>query len=159
MSFKSVGLAFVIISASLMTGLGVLRATEPAVGQDEPFLKILEGSYDVSCKNVEALRGYYLEDAEIINNGRQVSLDDTIKELTQSLSSIESLECSYEPTVRARRIGKDLAYLVVREVIRLSSREAGEQQIDQLCTYVFLKTEVGWKIAHDHCSSVPGLSI
>lgn len=159
MSFKSIGLAFVILSASLMIGLGALRATEPEDSRDQPYLKILKGSYDVSCKNVEALRGYYLEDAEIINNGRQVSLDDTIQELKQSLSSLKSLKCTYEPTVRARRIGKDLAYLVVREIIRLSSEEAGEQQIDQLCTYIFLKTEVGWKIAHDHCSSVPGLSV
>jgi ketosteroid isomerase-like protein len=158
-SFKSVGMVGTVLAVLFLVGLGALRATEPAVGQDEPFLKILEGSYDVSCKNVEALRGYYLEDAEIINNGRQVTLEDTIKELKQSLSSLKSLECSYEPTVRARRISKDMAYLVVREIIRLSSEEAGEQQIDQLCTYVFMKTEVGWKISHDHCSSVPGLSI
>lgn len=127
--------------------------------KDEPFLKILRMAYQVSCRDVESLKDYYFQDAEIIHNGRQVTLDETIKELEQSLSSMTELNCHYQPKVRASRHGEKMTYLVVRETIRFSAHEMDSVLLQQICTYVFLKQQSDWKISHDHCSSVPGMTV
>ena len=145
---------------SLMVGQDALTSTKPGTQKDESaFLKVLVGAYYVSCFDVESLRDYYLKDAEIINNGRQVTLDDTIKELKESISTLSDLKCSYKPKIRSSRIEKKIAYIVVRETIELSAQEIGEQRIQQLCTYIFSKKRSKWKIAHDHCSSIPGMAV
>ena len=126
---------------------------------DKPFLKILNSAYQVSCQDVEALRNFYFKDAEIIHNGRQITLEETIKELEKSVSSMKDLSCHYQPKVRARRHGKKMTYLVVRETIRLSAPEMDEILVQQICTYIFRKNGSDWKITHDHCSSVPGLAV
>jgi ketosteroid isomerase-like protein len=134
-------------------------ALQPIADDDKVFLTILNKAYQASCNDIESLRDYYLSDAEIINDGRQMTLDEIIKELKQSTASLTGLVCIYEPKVRASRKTAQFAYIVVRETIRLSAHEMEEQEIQQLCTYVFSKKESGWKIVHDHCSSVPGLMV
>ncbi len=127
-----------------------------AAEKEEPFLKVLEGAYEVSCGNVDRLVDYYLEDAEIIHDGRQTTLRETITELKRSLGTMKDLQCVYQPKVRGIRIGGEIAYLVVRETLRMSSESMGEQAFQQVCTYVFLKVGSKWMIGHDHCSTIPG---
>ncbi|MBI3609566.1 MAG: nuclear transport factor 2 family protein [Nitrospirae bacterium] len=143
----------------LIFGPDPLRAAEKSAEKEEVFLKVLDAAYQVSCNDADRLRDYYLANAEIISDGLQSTLDETIKELKQSMNPLPGLTCSYQPKVRASRIGPEMAYLVVRESIRLSVHEKGEQRIEQLCTYVFLKDGSRWKIAHDHCSMVQGETV
>ena len=159
MLFRKVVSGILMVVLSIVGGQNVLNAVVPVSKEEETFLEILSAAYRVSCREAESLRKYYLEDAEIINNGRQVTLDETIKELKQSFSSLTGLTCNYEPKVRARRFGRELAYIVVRESIHLSAHEMGEQDIQQICTYIFVRRTDDWKIAHDHCSSIPGLMV
>lgn len=157
---KILQIAIVAAIAALLIGQNGVRASEETAGKDEAaFIDILNGAYRVSCDDVSLLRKYYLEDAEIINNGRQVTLDETINELQDSISAVKNLQCSYQPKLRSMRIDKTLAYVVVRETISLSAPEFGDQKIEQLCTYIFLKKDKIWMIAHDHCSSVPGMAV
>lgn len=145
---------FVLLS---LFAIGRPQAAEEAPnGSQEAFLKILDSAYEASCGEVDRLRKYYLADAEIINDGRQVSLDETIKELKQSMVSLQGLTCAYEPRVRSTRVAGEIAYLVIRETIRLAAAEMTEQRIQQVCTYVFTRKDSRWWIAHDHCSSVQG---
>lgn len=146
-----VGLTMLLLFAS-----GRPQAAEAPNDSREAFLKILDSAYEASCGEVDRLRKYYLADAEIINDGRQVTLDETIKELKQSMVSLQGLTCGYEPRVRSTRVSGDLAYVVVRETIRLAAQEMAEQRIQQVCTYVFSRKDAQWWIAHDHCSSVQG---
>ena len=159
MLFKKVGWRILIFLLPLWVSHTPLHALQPVADENKVFLTILNNAYQASCNNIELLRRYYLSDAEIINDGRQLTLDEIIKELKQSTASLTGLICTYEPKVRASRKTAQLAYIVVRETIRLSAHEMEEQEIQQLCTYVFSKTESGWKISHDHCSSVPGLTV
>ena len=149
----------IVVAGILLAGQAMLRAGESSGKEAEAFRNILEGAYRVSCGEFESLRDYYVEEAEIINNGLQMTLDETVDELRGSLSSVMGLSCSYSPKIRVHHVSGDLAYAVVRESIRLTASEIGERQIEQLCTYIFSRSKKGWKIAHDHCSSVPGLSV
>lgn len=133
-----------------------IRAEEK---KDEPFLKILHMAYQVSCQDAESLKDYYFQDAEIIHDGRQMTLNETIQELERTVSSVTELSCHYQPKIRASRHGKKMAYLVVRETIRFTAHEMDSVLLQQICTYVFLKKQSNWKISHDHCSSISGMSI
>lgn len=142
----------VIVTACGFGARGVIHAASV----EEELVAILNGSYEVSCRDVDQLRQFYSEDAEIVHDGRQRTLDETIKELKQSTESLNGLTCKYEPKVRVQRILDQVAYLVVRETIRMTAQEMEEQRLEQVCTYVFVKQGTMWKIAHDHCSSVRG---
>jgi ketosteroid isomerase-like protein len=136
-----------------------LQAAEPPAEKDKPFVEILEGAYRVSCDNVDRLRDYYRSDAQIIHDGRQTTLDETIKEIKESIRPLENLRCTYQPRVRASRITAEIAYLIVRETIHLSAGTTEPQEIEQICSYIFMKDGSRWKIAVDHCSTVPGETI
>ena len=131
-------------------------AKEKAGDSDNKFVNILKTVYQISCGDTELLRDYYLPEADIIHDGRQVSLDDTIDELRRMKDSAGDLNCAYKPRVRKHRVDHETAYLFVRESIKISSHSMGEQRFEQLCTYIFHYEDFRWKIALDHCSTVPG---
>jgi len=154
-----IGRTILTLSISLAAGEGTLRAAEPLADKDKPFVEILEGAYRVSCNNVDRLSDYYRSDAQIIHDGRQTTLDETIKEIKESIRPLENLRCTYQPRVRTSRISGDMAYLIVRETIHLSAGTTEPQEIEQICSYVFMKDGSRWKIAVDHCTTVPGETI
>ena len=158
MLIKKAGFGIIVSLLLFMIGQNVLQAIQLTTEKEEVFLKILDAAYQASCSNVELLRDYYLSDAEIIHDGRQLTLDEIIKELKQSISSSSGLTCIYKPMVRASRTDDRFAYLVIRETLILDAPEMGRREIQQLCTYVFSRAGSGWRIAHDHCSSIPGLA-
>lgn len=157
MLIKKAGLGILVSLLFSMVGQNDLHAIRLSAEKEDIFLKILAAAYQASCSNAELLHDYYLSDAEIIHDGRQLTLDETIKELKQSIAPLSGLTCVYQPKVRASRIDERLAYLVVRETLILEAHETGKKEIQQICTYVFLRTGSRWMIAHDHCSSIPGL--
>ena len=155
--FSKIALRMLIPVLCLMPASNLPQAAESTMETEAALLNILQAAYEASCKDADRVRDYYLADAEIINDGRLTTLDETINELKRSLGSLKDLTCSYRPKVRTSRIGDSISYLVVRETIRLSAHGTGEQRMEQVCTYVFLKKDGSrWKIAVDHCSSVPG---
>ena len=151
--------AMMIFLLSVWLGQASLPAVQPEADQDKVFLGILRDAYRASCGDIESLRHYYISNAEIISDGRQLTVNDIIRELKQSMASLTGLACRYEPKLRVSRVTDQLAYIVIRETIKLSAHEMGEREIQQICTYVFVKEESTWKIAHDHCSSVLGLDV
>jgi len=154
-----IGEGILILMACWMMGEGALQAAESNTEKDAPFVKILEGAYQASCDDVDRLHDYYRADAQIIHDGRLTTLDETIKEIKESIRPLQGLHCSYQPRVRSSRVGGEMAYVIVHESIRLSAGTVEPQQIEQICNYVFLKEGSQWKIAVDHCSSIPGEAV
>ncbi|HTN44679.1 MAG TPA: nuclear transport factor 2 family protein [Nitrospiria bacterium] len=149
----------ILMACWIIGGGGPLQAAESNAEKDTAFVKILEGAYQASCDDVDRLHDYYRSDAQIIHDGRVTTLDETIKEIKESIRPLQNLHCSYQPRVRGSRISGDMGYLVVHESIRLSAGSVEPQQIEQICNYVFLKEGSQWKIAVDHCSTIPGESV
>jgi len=156
---SKIGQRVLILVACWMMGEGALQAADSNAEKDAAFVKILEGAYQASCDDVDRLHDYYRSDAQIIHDGRVTTLDETIKEIKESIRPLQNLHCSYQPRVRSSRISGDMGYLVVHESIRLSAGTVEPQQIEQICNYVFLKEGSQWKIAVDHCSTIPGEAV
>jgi ketosteroid isomerase-like protein len=154
-----IGQMILILMVCLTVGKSALQAADSTAEKDKPFVEILEGAYRVSCDNVDRLSDYYRSDAQIIHDGRQTTLDETIKEIKESIRPLENLRCTYQPRVRASRISGDMAYLIVRETIHLSAGATEPQEIEQICSYIFMKDGSRWKIVVDHCSTIPGETV
>ncbi|HUK55728.1 MAG TPA: nuclear transport factor 2 family protein [Nitrospiria bacterium] len=159
MPYSNIGRWIVCIALCIPLGESPLRAADPDASKDAAFVKILEGAYQASCDNVDRLHDYYRADAQIIHDGRLTTLDETIKEIKESIQPLQDLHCSYQPRVRGSRISGDMAYLVVHESIRLKAGSVEPEEIEQICNYVFLKEGSQWKIAVDHCSTIPGEAV
>jgi len=153
------GLAVLILMVCVTVGAGLLQAADSTAEKDKPFVEVLEGAYRVSCDDVDRLRDYYRSDAQIVHDGRLTTLDETIKEIKESLQPLKNLRCTYQPRVRASRISGEMAYLLVRETIRLKAGELEPQEIEQICSYIFMKDGSRWKIILDHCTTVPGETV
>lgn len=153
------GRAVLISMLCLTLESGALAATESTAEKDKPFVEILEGAYRVSCDDVDRLRDYYRSDAQIVHDGRQTTLDETIKEIKESIQPLQNLRCTYQPRVRASRISGDMAYLLVRETIHLKAGDLEPQEMEQICSYIFIKDGSRWKIILDHCTTVPGETV
>ena len=143
----------------LLLGERPLAAVEQPAEKDGLFVKILEGAYQASCDDVDRLRDFYRSDAQIIHDGRQTTLDETIKEIKESIRPLQNLHCTYQPRVKTSRISAEIAYLIVRETIRLSAGAREPQEVEQICSYIFMKNGSRWKIVLDHCSTVPGETV
>ncbi|MBI3597494.1 MAG: nuclear transport factor 2 family protein [Nitrospirae bacterium] len=157
--YSKIGRWILFIALCILIGESPLRAAESDAPKDATFVKILEGAYHASCDDVDRLRDYYRADAQIIHDGRLTTLNETIKEIKESIRPLQGLHCSYQPRVRGTRISGEMAYLIVHESIRLSAGAVEPQQIEQICNYVFLKEGSQWKIAVDHCSTIPGEAV
>ena len=151
-----IAMTFLILGVILFPTTYSPGAGEKTKNPDRVFVDILKAAYRVSCDDVERLRDYYLPEADIVHDGRQTSLDETIDELRRAMDSSGDLSCAYTPRVRTQRVENKLAYLLVRESLRISSPSMGDQRIEQLCTYIFLNGNSRWKIALDHCSTIRG---
>jgi len=154
-----IGQTILILMVCLTVGKGASQGAESKTENEKTFVEILEGAYKVSCNDVDRLRDFYRSDAQIVHDGRQTTLDVTIQEIKESIRPLENLRCAYQPRVRTSRVGGEMAYLIVRETIFLSSGTTEPQEIEQICSYIFMKDGSRWKIVVDHCSSVPGETI
>jgi ketosteroid isomerase-like protein len=143
----------------IMIAEGALQAAEPSMGNEKPFVEVLEKAYQASCNDADRLHDYYRSDAQIIHDGRQTTLDETIKEIKESTRPLQNLRCAYHPRVRTTRISGEMAYVVVRETLRLTANAMEPQDIEQICSYIFMKDGSAWKIILDHCSTVPGETV
>ncbi len=126
---------------------------------EETFTKILALSYKASCDDADDLRKYYLPEAEIIHDGRQTTLSETIEEVKRSLGGITGLACGYTPRVQGSYIEEEFAFLTLAETIHIEAEDLNAIEIRQLCTYIFLKKNGKWMITHDHCSEVEGQTV
>lgn len=150
---------FIIRSAPALVITWNLVIPGAMAENEETFVKILEKSYKASCEDVEGLRDYYLPEAEIIHNGRQKTLSETIDQLSTTLGGMKGLACGYKPRVQGSYITEDFAFMTLRETVQLKADEIQDIEIQQICTYIFLKKKGKWMITHDHCSEIEGQTV
>jgi ketosteroid isomerase-like protein len=156
---SNMGRKILIVMVAMIGAGGALQAADSSMGDEKPFVAILEKAYQASCSDVDRLHNYYRSDAQIIHDGRQTTLDETIKEIKESIRPLQDLRCTYHPRVRTTRVNGEMAYVVVRETLRLTAKAMEPQEVEQICSYIFMKDGSTWKIILDHCSTVPGETV
>jgi ketosteroid isomerase-like protein len=111
------------------------------------------------CQTPKKLMGYYAKDMVIISDDKRVLPEHRIKDYEVMIAELQGMKCRNKRTVLSGNVGKNLGFLLVDELISVTSKHSTDERQHSVCTYVFTKDGGQWKIKQEHCSSLPDYSI
>ncbi|CAI2719303.1 nuclear transport factor 2 family protein [Nitrospina watsonii] len=111
------------------------------------------------CTQPRQMFNFYSPDMVIINDDKRVLPEIRIKNYEVMISEFQGLKCEQNRTVLSGNIGDQVGFLLVDELISVTSRLSTDERQHSVCTYVFAKNSGQWKITHEHCSSLPDYTI
>jgi ketosteroid isomerase-like protein len=147
-----------------MTALAVLMsltlAPNPSLAGDTDALTDLLKQIDKQvCQSPKKLMDYYAKDMVIMSDDKRVLPEHRIKDYEVMIAELQGMKCKNTRTILSGHAGKDLGFLLVDEMISVSSTHSTDERQHSVCTYVFIKNNRQWKIKQEHCSSLPDYSI
>ena len=147
-----------------LTALAVLAslaftANPSLAGEMDALTNILKQVDKQVCQSPKKLMNYYAKDMVIIADDKRVLPEHRIKDYEAMIAELQDMKCNNKRTVLAGNIGKNMGFLLVDELISVSSRASTDERQHSVCTYVFNKDGSQWKIKQEHCSSLPDYSI
>ena len=148
----------ILTALALLMSLALLPNLSLA-GETDALLDILKKVDQQVCQSPKNLVGYYAKDTVIIADDKRVLPEHRIKNYEVMIAELQGMKCKNERTILAGHAGENTGYLLVDELISVSSRHSTDERQHSVCTYVFTKDGRQWKIKHEHCSSLPDYSI
>jgi len=147
-----------------MTALAILMsltlAPNPSLaGDTDALIAILKQVDKQVCQSPKKLTDYYAKDMVIISDDKRVLPEHRIKDYEVMIAELQGMKCNNTRTVLSGTIGKNLGFLLVDELISVTSKHSTDERQHSVCTYVFTKDGRQWKIKQEHCSSLPDYSI
>lgn len=147
-----------------MTALAILMsltlAPNPSLaGDTDALIAILKQVDKQVCQSPKKLMDYYAKDMLIISDDKRVLPEHRIKDYEVMIAELQGMKCNNTRTVLSGNIGENLGFLLVDELISVSSKHSTDERQHSVCTYVFTKDGRQWKIKQEHCSSLPDYSI
>jgi hypothetical protein len=128
-------------------------------GETDALVDLLKQVDKQVCQSPKKLMGYYAKDMVIIADDKRILPEHRIKDYEVMIAELQEMKCKNKRTVLASNAGKNLGYLLVDELISVSSKHSTDERQHSVCTYVFVKNGGQWKIKQEHCSSLPDYSI
>ena len=147
-----------------MTALAVLMsltlAPNPSLaGETDALVDLLKQVDKHICQSPKKLMGYYAKDMVIISDDKRILPEQRIKDYEVMIAELQGMKCNNQRTVLSGNVGKNLGYLLVDELISVSSIHSTDDRQHSICTYVFTKKSSQWQIKQEHCSSLPDYTI
>jgi ketosteroid isomerase-like protein len=150
--------------AKILTALVLLMslalAPNPSMaGEMDALTDLLKQVDKQVCQSPKKLMDYYSKDMVIISDDKRVLPEHRIKDYEVMIAELQGMKCMNKRTVLSGNVGKNLGFLLVDELISVSSKHSTDERQHSVCTYVFTKDSSQWKIKQEHCSSLPDYSI
>lgn len=135
-------------------------APNPSLADETDALTDLLKQVDKQvCQSPKKLTSYYAKDVVIIADDKRILPEHRIKDYEVMIAELQGMKCKNTRTVLASNVGETLGYLLVDELISVTSTASTDERQHSICTYVFSKNGGRWKIKQEHCSSLPDYSI
>ena len=83
------------------------------------ILKKIDG---VACSQPEKLAQFYSKDLVIMVDDKRALLENRIKDFQQMMTDFRDMQCQVQRQVLTGKVGKDVSYLLVDEVISITSK-------------------------------------
>lgn len=128
-------------------------------GETDALTELLKQVDAQVCQSPKKIMNYYSNDTVIIADDKRVLPEHRIKDYEVMIAQLQGMKCNNKRTVLAGNVGKTIAYLLVDELISVSSTASTDDRQHSICTYVFTRNGGSWKIKQEHCSSLPDYSI
>lgn len=137
-----------------------LITTGNAFGADTDVLaNVLKKIDQNTCKSPHENMNYYASGMVIISDDKRVLPKNRIKDYEGMIAQLGDMKCNTDRKVLAGNVGDKVGYLLVDEMISVSSRLSTDERQHSVCTYAFIKQGSNWKVKQEHCSSLPDYSI
>lgn len=124
------------------------------------FTDILKKTDSLACTQPKKLPGFYGQGLVIMEDDKRALLANRIKDYRHMMSDFRDIECRVQRQVLTGYIGNKVGYVLADEISSITSKsnDTDERQ-HSVCSYSFIKEGSNWKIALEHCSSLPDYSI
>jgi len=148
-------------TASLLLTWGVLIAIPqtPLAAETDALSKLLQKVDGLVCSSPKKITAHYTSDMVIISDDRRVLPEHRIQDYEAMIAQLQDMKCETKRTILTGNAGDKIGYLLVDELISVSSRLSTDERQHSVCTYAFTKQRGTWKINHEHCSSLPDYTI
>lgn len=144
----------------LVAGIFWIVAAGQAFAADTDALtNVLKKMDQMVCNKPRQIFDFYSPDMVIINDDKRILPENRIKDYEIMISELQGLKCEQNRTVLAGNVGDKVGFLLVDELISVTSRLSTDERQHSVCTYVFSKNSGQWKVSHEHCSSLPDYTI
>ena len=148
-------------TASVLLTWGVLIAIPqtPLAAETDALSKLLQKVDRLVCSSPKKITAHYTSDMVIISDDRRVLPEHRIQDYEAMIAQLQDMKCETKRTILTGNAGDKIGYLLVDELISVSSRLSTDERQHSVCTYAFTKQRGTWKIKHEHCSSLPDYTI
>ena len=143
----------VLVFSLVFSGQVLAAETDGLAG----ILKKLDA---LTCTQPEKLPQFYAKDLVIMVDDKRALLENRVKDYQQMMSDFRDMKCEVQRQVLSGKVGKEVSYVLADEIISITSKsnDTDERQ-HSVCSYMFTRDGSQWKIALEHCSSLPDYSI
>ncbi len=147
-----------VTAFAVLAGLA-LSPNSSLAGDTDVLADILKQVDKQVCQSPKKIMDYYAKDMVIITDDKRVLPENRIKDYEVMIAELQGMKCINKHIVLSGIVGKNVGYLLVDELISVSSRLSTDERQHSVCTYAFTRDGGQWKIKHEHCSSLPDYSI
>lgn len=133
---------------------------KPANAADtDVFTNILESMDQTICSSPKKLLPFYKKNAVLMSDETRINLQEQIEDYERMIAEFEEMKCSTTRTTLGGKVGEKVGYLIVDEIVNVSSRLSADDRQHSFCNYVFEKEGKRWKVALQQCASLPDYTI
>lgn len=144
----------IIFTLGLLIPVSSLHA-----GETDALSDLLKKVDDLVCTSPKKINEFYSGKTVIMSDDKRILLENRVSDYEMMIAELEEMKCKITRTVLAGNVGDKVGFLLADETISVSSRASTDERQHSVCTYGFAKENNSWKIAHEHCSSLPDYTI
>ncbi len=152
----------------ILTLLVIFMTQVPALAEPtdlaktKAFSEILLKVDKLVCNEPEKIIDFYLPEKNLVLlvDDKRSLLKNRIAGYRAMMSEFRGLKCNSQRKVLSGKVGKEVGYLLADEISSIvSDNTDNEERQHSVCSYVFSMEDNGWRIALEHCSTLPDYSI
>lgn len=147
------------VLAILILLLATVGARDVLAADTDALVNILKKVDAQVCISPTKIKDLYSPKLVIMMDDRRILLENRIESYKGMIAEYRDIKCDFKRTVLAGEVSSQLGYILVDEQISVKARMSTDDRQHNACTYIFLKEGSNWKIAHEHCSSLPDYTI
>ena len=144
----------------IVLAMSLAFSSQVFAADTDGLANILKKMDKLACTQPQKLTQFFSKDLIIMVDDKRALLENRIKDYQQMLTDFRDLDCQTQRQVLAGKVGKDISYLLVDEIISITSKsnDTDERQ-HSVCSYMYTREGTNWKVSLEHCSSLPDYSI
>lgn len=146
--------------AGLVLVISLVFYGQAFAAETDELAGILKQIDELVCTQPEKLPPFYSKDLVIMVDDKRALLENRILDYQQMMSDFRDMECQTQRQILSGKVGKDVAYILADEIVSITSKSTDtDERQHSVCSFAFTREGSQWKVALEHCSSLPDYSI